>query len=119
MFLYVVFSYGLLFIKKMFMHVLPSMSSRYLYLCRMLQSKKGLYCRSNNPYVEMEVSKDDSYSRFSLLAADKLSIPDPNNVSYEPVLFKVNGTMILDDDMTIRGCKKPCNPSNCIVLCDM
>ena len=72
----------------------------------MVQTKKGLYRRNNNPYIEVDVSKDSSYRSFSLIAADKLSLPGASDDSLEPYLFKVNGTMILDGDITIKGCTK-------------
>ncbi len=72
----------------------------------MVQTKKGLYGRSNNPYIEMDISKDSSYSIFAFTAADKLSIPHASDHSLEPYLLKINGTMILDGDITIKGCTK-------------
>ena len=73
----------------------------------MIQTKKGRYVRQNTPCVEMDVSKDTSYHTFCLLAADKLKLEGVRSKELEPCLFKMNGSMVLDDDITLKECNKP------------
>ena len=73
----------------------------------MIQTKNGRYVRQNTPCVEMDVSKDTSYHTFCLLAADKLKLEGVRSKELEPCLFKMNGSMVLDDDITLKGCNKP------------
>lgn len=53
----------------------------------------------------MECLKTDTYLTLSNKAATKCSIPYQDG--YEPLLFKVNGTFIVDEDITIKGKIKP------------
>ena len=73
----------------------------------MIQTKKGRYVRENTPCVEMDVSKDASYSIFCSLAANKLKLEGSHKKELEPCLFKMNGSIVFDDDITLKGCDKP------------
>ena len=65
----------------------------------MVKCKKGLYSRGSNPYLEMECQRKDDYLSHSAKAASKCAIP--YRKEYKPILFKVNGTMILYEEITI------------------
>ena len=70
----------------------------------MEKTKNGLYARKSNPYIEMKCQRSDTYEVLSLKAADKTDISYQKG--YCVLLFKVMGSLIKDEDITIKGVKK-------------
>ncbi len=75
-----------------------------LNICEMSATKKGDYKRSSG-YVEVEVLKSDSYEETTRKIAECLEF----NVEAKEclALFKLNGTRILDKELSINKKKKP------------
>ena len=55
----------------------------------------------SNPYIEVEATRDDDYVTFSRKAAKKCTMLEDDGCAL--TLFKVNGTMILNEDVTLKG----------------
>ena len=67
--------------------------------------KNGSDYKRCSGFVEVEACRSDKYNEVTLKVAECLEIPKKRNQSY--ALFKMNGTRILDKDLSINKKKKP------------
>ncbi len=74
-------------------------------MCEMSETKQGQYKR-NSGFVEVEGCKADKYDDVTRKVAEALEmIFEENNEFF--ALFKLNGTRILDKELTINKKKRP------------
>lgn len=74
-------------------------------VCEMQRTKSGVFTRSNNPFVEMEAYRSDSYSAFVKRAAHKCRLCGQKNKFVS--LFKLNGARVLDEDVILNDKARP------------
>lgn len=83
-------------------------------VCEMKKSKHGVYTRSNDPFVEMEAYRTDTYSTFVRRAAQKCRLREKENNIIS--LFKLNGARVLDEPVTLKGKAKRWTLGNYLLL---
>jgi hypothetical protein len=82
-------------------------------VCKMIESKSGVFSRAHSPYVEIEACKSDSYSTFIRRAALKCRLEVSDK---ELSLFKINGARVLDCDVSVKGKPRPWTLGNYLGL---
>ena len=83
-------------------------------MCKMHESKYGVYSRGKSSYVEVEAFRNDTYEVFVSKAARKCKLRHEKHKLLS--LFKLNGARILNEDLNVNGKIKSWTLGNYLTL---
>ena len=83
-------------------------------MCKMTESKEGLFVRGKSPLLEIKANKGDSYEAFVSKAAKNCQLKSEQGKILQ--LFKMNGARILNETVSVNGKQRPWTVGNYLAI---